>query len=296
MAPLVTKPGRLVGTVGLGPTNGPGLVSAPTRWDAWTMKIDNEMYFRKDLVWWDASDDSTNVLLRHFINPLRFAFFQRVLGDKPDAMRGGDVLDVGCGGGFLSEEFAKVGFDVTGLDPSPCLLEAARTHAAQGGLAIKYVEGFGEQLPFPSGLFDHVACCDVLEHVDDLGKVIGEIARVLKPGGTFLFDTVNRTWASWLLVIKVAQDWQYTAWEAPRTHVWSKFIKPAELRALMSLHGLAGRSLRGIAPGNNFLANFLNVRRRAKGQISRREMAARLGLRECDALGTSYMGYAVKVP
>jgi 2-polyprenyl-6-hydroxyphenyl methylase/3-demethylubiquinone-9 3-methyltransferase len=206
------------------------------------------------------------------------------------------LLDVGCGGGFLSEEFAKAGFNVTGMDPSPHLLDAARTHAAQCGLNVNYVEGYGEHLPFPTCAFDHVACCDVLEHVDDLGTVIGEIARVLKPGGTFLFDTVNRTLVSWLFMIKVAQDWRFTAWEAPRTHIWSKFVKPKELSVLMSAHGLlAGRELRGIAPEKSGLANFLlNARRRAKGKISRREMASRFGLRECSDLSASYMGFGVK--
>ena len=260
------------------------------------MKIDNEMYFRKDWVWWDESADNTNTLLRHFVNPIRFAYFQRVLSCNPNTKHGRDLLDVGCGGGFLSEEFAKAGFKVTGMDPSPHLLDAARTHAAQGGLNVKYVEGYGEHLPFPSCAFDHVACCDVLEHVDDLGTVIGEIARVLKPGGTFLFDTINRTLVSWLFMIKVAQDWRFTAWEAPRTHIWSKFVKPKELSALMSEHGLlAGRELRGVAPEKKGLANFLlDARRRAKGKISRYEMATRFGLRECSDLSASYMGFGVK--
>ncbi|MFA6034303.1 MAG: bifunctional 2-polyprenyl-6-hydroxyphenol methylase/3-demethylubiquinol 3-O-methyltransferase UbiG [Myxococcota bacterium] len=259
------------------------------------MKIDNEMYFREDLVWWDESLDSHTTLLRHFINPVRFAFFKRILGGGPGAKLGGDVLDVGCGGGFLSEEFARAGFNVTGLDPSPHLLKEAGTHAARGGLQIDYRQGYGEQIPFPDGSFDYVACCDVLEHVNDLGRVIGEISRVLKPGGTFFFDTINRTLSSWLLVIKIAQDWRFTAWEAPRSHEWSKFVTPAELAALMSIHGMACRELRGIGPGRRW-SNFLEIRRRAKGEISLYEMAARLGFHECDDLGCSYMGYAVKQP
>ena len=81
------------------------------------MQIDNDMYFRSDLVWWDDSDDSLATLLRHFINPLRFAYFQRVIAATSGATAGRSLLDVGCGGGFLAEEFAKNGYQVTGLDP-----------------------------------------------------------------------------------------------------------------------------------------------------------------------------------
>ena len=235
------------------------------------MKIDNEMYFRKDLVWWDENNDNTNALLRYALNPLRFNFFQNVLRQNDAAKAGSKILDLGCGGGFLSEEFAKAGFAVTGLDPSPHLLEEARAHAAQGGLDIKYVEGYGEKLPFADGSFDFVACCDVLEHVEDVDRVIGEIARVLKPAGYFFFDTVNRTVISWLLMIKIAQDWKFTAWEAPRTHVWPKFV-----------------------PGQNPLSCLIDIRRRAQGKLTRRAMAERMRIRESKHLEGSYMGYAVK--
>jgi 2-polyprenyl-6-hydroxyphenyl methylase / 3-demethylubiquinone-9 3-methyltransferase len=258
------------------------------------MQIDNEMYFRRDLAWWDDSEDSLGTLLRHFINPLRFGYFQRVIAGTSGDARGPNLLDVGCGGGFLSEEFAKNGYRVTGLDPSPHLVETGRAHARLGGLSIEYLTGVGEKLPFPDASFDYVTCCDVLEHVDDIGLVVAEIARVLKPDGMFLFDTINRTWVSWLFIIKIAQDWKVTAWEAPRTHVWSKFVKPRELMALMAKHRLVGRELRGIGPACNPLAALRSARRRAKGLISRRALGAKLGLRECGDLEASYMGFAVK--
>jgi 2-polyprenyl-6-hydroxyphenyl methylase/3-demethylubiquinone-9 3-methyltransferase len=258
------------------------------------MQIDNDMYFRSDLVWWDDSDDSLATMLRNSINPLRFAYFQRVIAERSDARRGRALLDVGCGGGFLTEEFAKNGYQVTGLDPSPHLVETACAHAQSAGLDIRYLTGYGEQLPFPAASFDLVTCCDVLEHVDALGPVVAEIARVLKPDGMLLFDTINRTWVSWLFVIKVAQDWKATAWEAPRTHVWSKLVKPKELTDLMARQGLRVSALRGIAPACNPLAALRHARRRAKGLITRRELAARLGLRESNELDASYMGFGVK--
>jgi 2-polyprenyl-6-hydroxyphenyl methylase/3-demethylubiquinone-9 3-methyltransferase len=257
-------------------------------------QIDNEMYFHSDLAWWEDNDDCVSTMLRHFINPLRFAYFQRAIAAQGSAPTGRTMLDVGCGGGFLTEEFAKTGYQVTGLDPSPHLVEVATSHAKLGGLSIRYLTGYGEKLPFPEASFDYVACCDVLEHVDAVAPVVAEIARVLKPGGVFLFDTINRTWVSWLFIIKVAQDWKATAWEAPRTHVWSKFIKPTELTTVLATRGLRCAGVRGIAPGNNPLAAIRQARRRAKGLITRRQLATAFGLRESDDLGASYMGAAVK--
>lgn len=257
-------------------------------------QIDNAMYFRSDLAWWEDDDDSVSTMLRHFINPVRFAYFQRVIAGTADAPAGRTLLDVGCGGGFLTEEFAKVGYQVTGLDPSPHLVEVATSHARLGGLSVRYLTGYGEKLPFPEASFDYVTCCDVLEHVDAVGPVVAEIARVLKPGGMLLFDTINRTWVSWLFIIKVAQDWKSTAWEAPRTHVWSKFIRPKELEAVAESHGLRCTGLRGIAPEENPLAAIVSARRRAKGLITRRQLATRFGLHESEDLDASYMGCAVK--
>jgi 2-polyprenyl-6-hydroxyphenyl methylase/3-demethylubiquinone-9 3-methyltransferase len=258
------------------------------------MPIDNDMYFRSDLVWWDDSDDSLATFLRQAVNPLRFAYFQRVIAATAPARAGTTLLDVGCGGGFLAEEFAKSGFRVSGVDPSPHLVETARAHAAAGGLDIRYLTGSGEHLPFPDASFDLVACCDVLEHVDAIGPVVAEITRVLKPGGMFLFDTINRTWVSWLFIIKVAQDWKATAWEAPRTHVWSKFVKPEELVAVMAQHGLRNGDLRGMEPSCNPLRALRWARRRAKGLCTRRDLVTQFGLRESSGLGASYMGFAVK--
>jgi 2-polyprenyl-6-hydroxyphenyl methylase / 3-demethylubiquinone-9 3-methyltransferase len=259
------------------------------------MKIDNEMYFREDLQWWDDDDNNTNVLLRYYINPVRFGYFTRVIKERFHSSGAGkSILDLGCGGGFLSEEFAKAGFEVTGMDPSPHLLKNAQAHALKGGLNIKYVEGYGEKLPFETGSFDYVACCDVLEHVDDVDKVVGEIARVLRTGGAFFYDTVNRSWIAYLTIIKVAQDWKFTAWEAPRTHVWNKFVKPSELSAVMQGHGLTAQEFKGISPGAGLFEIFRNVRERAQGRITRREMGKRFKLREDNDTGVSYMGYALK--
>ena len=230
-----------------------------------------------------------------FVNPVRFGYFQRVLERECGRGRTGmTILDVGCGGGFLSEEFAKAGFSVTGLDPAPESIEAAQTHALASGLSVDYRVGSGENLPFVQSSFDHVTCCDVLEHVDDVDRVVSEIARVLKPGGLFLYDTINRTWMSKLAVIKVMQDWPSTSFAEPDSHVWEKFIKPAELTACLKRHGLIQKEMRGMGPGSHPIVTWLNFRRRVKGKISFKELGARLKFRESNDLSVSYLGFAQK--
>ena len=122
----------------------------------------------------------------------------------------------------------------------------AGQHAKMSGLSIDYRVGTGEHLPVADGAVDIVLCVDVLEHVRDLDAVISEIRRVLKPGGLFLFDTINRTWLSRLLGIWF---WEYLAGLAPRgTHDWHRFIPPQELQRLLTHHGLQPGTIRGMLP------------------------------------------------
>ncbi len=256
-------------------------------------QINNEVYRRLGHTWWD--EESEFASLRFFINPVRFGYFSRVFAEERgrNAMED-SCLDVGCGGGFLSEEFARAGFRVTGIDPAEEALEAARAHAAESGLAIDYRVGTGEAIPFPDGSFDVVLCCDVLEHVRDLEKVIEEVARVLKPGGLFFYDTINRTFASRIVVIKAMQEWPWTAFAERNSHIWDKFIRPEELLAVFAGHGLVNRDMRGITSSRNPFANLIDLRRRAKGRISLKELGRRLAFHESRDLNVSYMGYAVK--
>ncbi|HPO13478.1 MAG TPA: bifunctional 2-polyprenyl-6-hydroxyphenol methylase/3-demethylubiquinol 3-O-methyltransferase UbiG [Candidatus Hydrogenedentes bacterium] len=255
--------------------------------------IDNEMYKYKGHVWWD--DNESPATLRFFINPIRFAYFLRIL----DVHRGinyslNTVLDVGCGGGFLTEEFAKAGYSVKGVDPAEESLDCARNHALENGLNIDYRAGCGEHLPFPDASFDIVLCCDVLEHVDDIQVVLQEISRVLKDGGLFFYDTVNRTWASYFIVIKILQDWPFTAQHEPRSHVWEMFVAPEELCAAMASAKLIHKEQRGLSARGSMIRNLINLRRRVQGKISFRELGERLKFHESSDLRVSYMGYAVK--
>ena len=120
-----------------------------------------------------------------------------------------------------------------GIDPSASSLATARTHAQQAGLDIDYRVGVGENIPFADESFEIVYSSDVLEHVNGLEKVIAEIARVLKPGGVFLYDTINRTFPSKLVMIKLVQEWKSTSFMPPNLHDWNAFIKPRELLTLM---------------------------------------------------------------
>ncbi|PKN08518.1 MAG: 3-demethylubiquinone-9 3-O-methyltransferase [Deltaproteobacteria bacterium HGW-Deltaproteobacteria-8] len=260
-----------------------------------TQRVDNDLYRRLGHAWWD-DDVGEFSTLRFWVNPVRFGYFKRVIDQEKVLERGKrKLLDVGCGGGLLAEEFARAGFEVAGIDPAPETIDTARAHASTSGLPIEYELGSGEHLPYPDGSFDHVACCDVLEHVDDVDRVVGEISRVLRPGGLFLYDTVNRTFMSKLAVIKIMQDWPSTAISnQPNAHVWDRFIKPAELVTLLDRHGLDQREMRGISPRRNPIATLLDLRQRVKGKITFKELGRRLALRECDSLSVSYMGYAVK--
>lgn len=256
------------------------------------MQINNEIYQTYGHEWWSEDASFEALSLRLCMNPLRYGYFKRTL--QRLGVSGKKVLDVGCGGGFLAEEFAKDGFTVTGIDPATRSIEAARKHAVENGLEIDYREGRGEALPFPDESFHIVACCDVLEHVDDFRLVVSECARTLKPGGVFFYDTVNRTWFSKLALIKISQEWSLTSWTQPNLHLWEKFVKPAELIAAMNRFGLVNKELRGISSKRNPLVLLANLRAMKKGKLRSREMAAAFTLCESEDLRVSYMGYAVK--
>ena len=207
-------------------------------------------------------------------------------------MSRGTVLDVGCGGGYLAESFAADGFTVTGVDPATRSIEAARRHAAETGLPIEYEAGRGESLPFEDASFDAVCCCDVLEHVDDPARVLQEVARTLKPGGVFLYDTVNRTFRSKLVLIKMWQDWNLGGFAAPNAHVWNKFLKPDELTAMLHAVGLAPQGMRGICAAGGPVAIILGLWKLRRSTLRGPAVAEPFAMRETTDLGLSYMGWA----
>ena len=189
--------------------------------------------------WW--SDDIRWVRTLKNLVPGRLKHFDRLID-----WQGKQVLDLGCAGGFMAEALARRGAQVTGIDPAAEAIAAARQHATAEGLDIAYDVGLGEALPYDPAGFDAVVCVDVLEHVTDLQKVMHEVARVLRPGGLFLFDTINRNPLARLATITMAEDILRLR---PRgTHDPALFIKPAELRKAMETAGLVPARFTGLGP------------------------------------------------
>jgi 2-polyprenyl-6-hydroxyphenyl methylase / 3-demethylubiquinone-9 3-methyltransferase len=255
--------------------------------------LDNDVYERLAGSWWDETSPLN--LLHGSFTPGRLAYFRDVLARQAGAGLGGlRVLDIGCGGGFLAEEFAALGSHVTGVDPSAASIATARDHAAGRGLRIDYRVGAGEELPVPDAAFDVACCCDVLEHVRDLDRVISETARVLKPGGLYLFDTINRTLVSKLIAIKVMQQWPLTRLTDVAIHDWDMFITPAELAGILERHGLVPGEMTGLGTRANPLAvvrGFISARR---GRITYGELSRRLDAGQVRSTAVSYIGFATK--
>jgi len=260
--------------------------------DRTTPRIDNDIYNRLADSWWD--ENGFLHILKTLANPWRLPYFQRVIRHLEVEPRGRRALDVGCGGGLLAEEFAAMGFVVTGVDPSALSLDAARAHAAKKGLIIDYRPGYGDHLPFENESFDVVYCCDVLEHIRSWDAVIDDIARVLRGGGVFLYDTINRTTFSKLVVVKLMQEWRLTSFAPANLHSWDMFIKPRELKASLERHGLRSQDLRGMSLNVNPVQLVASARLYKTGRISGAELGRRLGAKEGSNLALSYMGYALK--
>jgi 2-polyprenyl-6-hydroxyphenyl methylase/3-demethylubiquinone-9 3-methyltransferase len=172
--------------------------------------------------WWDRDGDSKPL---HDINPLRLDFI-----DARAGLAGKRVLDVGCGGGILSESMAHRGADVMGIDLGEASLEAARRHAEESAVGIHYrhvaVEALAEEQP---GEFDVVTCMEMLEHVPDPASIIAACSRLVRPGGRVFFSTLNRTRKAQALAIVGAE---YVLRMLPRgTHDYAKFIRPSEMAA-----------------------------------------------------------------
>jgi 2-polyprenyl-6-hydroxyphenyl methylase / 3-demethylubiquinone-9 3-methyltransferase len=256
-------------------------------------RIDNDLYCAAGDVW--RQPDSPFYLMQSSFNPARVGYFRKKLFAELEVdPQGKAALEVGCGGGILCEEIARMGFAVTGIDPCTHSLRIAAGHAQAAGLRITYEQGSGEALPYPDHSFDLVFCCDVLEHVRDVAKVVAEISRVLRPGGVFCYDTFNRTLLSKLVAIRVAQDWTRWAFAPPHLHVWEMFIRPGELKALLGKNNLVWREHRGIGPNVSALKFLGCLRQRARGALTYKELGERLFAVESSHLAIIYIGYAIK--
>jgi len=212
-------------------------------------------------IWWDLKGEMGTL---HTINPLRTKF----ITDGLD-LSGRKVLDIGCGGGILSEALAKVDAHVTGIDLSKDSIEAAKMHASQQGLDIDYrYENIEETASRQAGEFDAITCMEMLEHVPEPNKVIAACSTLLKPGGHAFFSTINRTPKALVMVIFGGE---YILRLLPRgTHTYSKLIRPNELKHWAQESGLEFRRLASLiynpftrifkvaeVEDNNYMAHFV---------------------------------------
>jgi 2-polyprenyl-6-hydroxyphenyl methylase / 3-demethylubiquinone-9 3-methyltransferase len=187
--------------------------------------------------WWDTNGEFKTL---HDVNPLRLGFINRYISLAHQRM-----VDVGCGGGILTEGLAKQGADALGIDLSPDLVEIADLHALESGITVTYqcisAEALAEQQP---ASFDHVTCMEMLEHVPDPGSIIAACANLVKPGGMVFFSTLNRQPKAYALAIVMAE---HVLKMLPKgTHDYNKFIKPSELCQSARHVGLALQGMVGI--------------------------------------------------
>jgi 2-polyprenyl-6-hydroxyphenyl methylase/3-demethylubiquinone-9 3-methyltransferase len=200
------------------------------------MPNDLEIYNRDASTWWTPG---SRLYSLSYFNPPRFSYFDRFVLD----WKGMKVLDVGCGGGFTSEFMAKKGAVVSGIDLSHASIEEARRHAASSELEIDYRHGPAEEIPYQDGTFDAVVCVDVLEHVRNVEKVILEVHRVLRDGGLFLFDTINKTPKSKIVMVWLLERLQR---RVPKgAHDWRLFIRPERLAGMLRNAGFEDLDIKG---------------------------------------------------
>jgi len=188
--------------------------------------------------WWDPDGESRPL---HDLNPVRLGYIA-----ERCTLQGALALDVGCGGGLLSEALARSGAQVTAIDLAPAVLDVARLHLHESGLAVDYrevsVEALAADMP---AAFDVVTCMEMLEHVPDPASVIGACARLLKPGGRLFLSTLNRTPLAFGAAIVGAE---HLLRLLPRgTHHYAQFLKPSEIAADLRSAGLVLGDLSGLA-------------------------------------------------
>jgi 2-polyprenyl-6-hydroxyphenyl methylase/3-demethylubiquinone-9 3-methyltransferase len=190
--------------------------------------------------WWDEQGP---MAVLHKFNPVRLGFIRDLacaqFGRDPrslDPLAGLALLDIGCGGGVLSEPLARIGADVTGLDPAGENIAAAKAHAQKGGLAIDYRQETVEAVVASGRRFDIVLAMEVVEHVADVEAFVAACCAAVKPGGLLVMATLNRTLKSYALAIVGAE--YVLRWLPRGTHDWNRFVTPAELGRAIEAAGL----------------------------------------------------------
>ena len=199
--------------------------------------------------WWDGTGKFRPL---HRLNPVRLAYIRdRVaarFGRDPLKLRplsGLRLLDIGCGGGLISEPMARLGAAVTGIDASATNIGVARTHAVESDLSIDYRVAAAEDLAAAGERFDVVLCLEIVEHVADLDGFLAAAAALVRPGGVLIAATLNRTPQSFLFAILGAE--YVLRWLPRGTHRWEKFVRPSELAARARRSGLTVADVSGVS-------------------------------------------------
>lgn len=236
-------------------------------------EIDNSIYEKYGDQWYTADDDPVALLRAE--NKVKTPWIIERLSSKAK------ILDVGCGAGFLTNELALAGHEVSGVDLSGDSLEVAKRYDKTS--SVKYQIADAYALPYEAESFDVVCALDFLEHVDDPARAISEISRVLRPEGSFFFHTFNRNFASWLVIIKLVE------WLIPKTpknmHVIDLFVKPSELKEYCSRNQMEVQEMTGIRPV------FSSI---PLSQLFSGRVPPQMRFELTKSLGLSYMGVALK--
>jgi 2-polyprenyl-6-hydroxyphenyl methylase/3-demethylubiquinone-9 3-methyltransferase len=188
--------------------------------------------------WWDANGELKTL---HQINPLRLGYIKEIVD-----LSGKTIIDIGCGGGILSESMAFAGAKVTGIDMNKSVIDVAKLHQLESQASVEYVHTSAEEIAAERpGQYDIVTCLEMLEHVPDPASIIRACAELVKPGGHLFFSTLNRNPKSYLFAILGAE---YLLKMLPKnTHDYAKFIRPSELSTWARKYNLTPRGMKGIA-------------------------------------------------
>jgi 2-polyprenyl-6-hydroxyphenyl methylase / 3-demethylubiquinone-9 3-methyltransferase len=207
-----------------------------------------ERFSRHAADWWAPRGPMAAL---HKFNPVRLAYIRDQAAErfgrdarKLDCLKGLRMLDIGCGGGILSEPLARLGADMVGVDPAEENIEAARAHAEEQELTIDFRAGTAEELAAAGERFDVVLAMEVVEHVVDVAAFISTCAAMVKPNGLMVAATLNRTLKSFALAIVGAE--YVLRWLPRGTHQWDKFVTPQELETAVETTGLRVTGERGV--------------------------------------------------
>jgi 2-polyprenyl-6-hydroxyphenyl methylase/3-demethylubiquinone-9 3-methyltransferase len=225
------------------------MVNRPNRAAASTVDdAEVERFSRHAADWWDAGGPMAAL---HKFNPVRLAYIRDQAAarfdrdpKKLDCLKGLRVLDIGCGGGILSEPLARLGAEVVGADPSDRNIAAARAHAAATGVTVDYRCTTAEALAEAGERFDVVLAMEVVEHVADVGLFVEICGTMLKPDGLLFAATINRTLKSFALAIVGAE--YVLRWVPRGTHQWDKVVTPNELEIALEQSGLRVTGEKGV--------------------------------------------------